>query len=274
MKGTPVPNIWDDIPPINSQAQERLGYPTQKPEALLERILNASSNEGDTVLDPFCGCGTAIHVAERLHRRWIGIDITHLAIALIKNRLYTAFRSDLCPYEVVGDPKDVEGARALAELDRHQFEWWAISLVHARPAHDKKKGADHGIDGYITFFDDGSNIAKRAVVQVKSGHVNRGMIATLNSDRQREKAEVGVFVTLEKDTEPMRKEAAAAGFYQPEYFPGMKVPRIQILSIADLLAGKKVELPIADPSQLATFKKAARVQKGGPIQINLIDRPM
>ena len=147
MKGQPLQALWTDIDPINSQAKERLGYPTQKPEALLERIITTSSNEGDLILDPFCGCGTTINVAERLHRRWIGIDITHLAIALIRNRIQDTFGPELLPYEVIGDPKDMAGARALAEYDRYQFQWWAVGLVSARPAQDKKKGADSGIDG-------------------------------------------------------------------------------------------------------------------------------
>ncbi|HEU0142911.1 MAG TPA: DNA methyltransferase [Bryobacteraceae bacterium] len=262
--GQKVQNLWDDVKPINSQAQERLGYPTQKPEALLERILRASSREGDVFLDPFCGCGTAVHVAEKLRRRWIGIDITHLAITLIRHRLHNAFGRDLEPYEVIGDPKDVESARTLAVLDRYQFEWWALGLVDGRPAHDKKKGADQGIDGLIYFFDDGTNVAKKAVVQVKSGHVTRNQIGDLNHARQREKAEVGVFITLEDATEPMRREACSAGFYQPDYFPGLKVPRIQILTIAELLAGKKVELPMA--AVPATFRKAARAHKNAEPQ--------
>lgn len=271
--GQKLQSLWDDIAPINSQAQERLGYPTQKPAALLERIINASSNEGDIVLDPFCGCGTAVEVAEKLHRRWIGIDITHLAITLIRHRLRTAFGTQLCPYEVWGEPKDLHSAQALAELDRYQFEWWALGLVDARPAQDKKKGADRGVDGYIYFFDDGTNIAKKAVVQVKSGHVTRSQIGDLNNARQRDKAEIAVFITLEEPSGPMLKEAASAGFYQPEYFPGMTVPRMQVLTIAELLAGKKVEVPMLAPA--ATFKSAAPVKKkGGPEQIGFFDKPV
>ena len=172
MPGIAIGDMWDDISPINSQAKERLGYPTQKPQALLERIIGASSNEGDSILDPFCGCGTTINVAERLHRKWIGIDITHLAIALIKNRLHDTFGPELSPYEVIGDPKDLASAQALAEYDRYQFQWWAVGLVNARPAQDKKKGADSGIDGYIYFEDDDSGKAKQIIVQVKSGKVS------------------------------------------------------------------------------------------------------
>ena len=179
MEGNSVDTMWDDVPPIQAQAREHLGYPTQKPEALLERIIRASSNEGDVVLDPFCGCGTAVAAAERLNRRWIGIDITHLAITLIRHRLHDTFGDDLRPYEVIGEPTDVASAQALATQDRYQFEWWALGLVDARPANDKRRGADSGIDGYINFFDDNSGKPKRIIVQVKSGHVNAGQIRDL-----------------------------------------------------------------------------------------------
>src|SRR4030066_1385726 len=185
---------------INPVAAERLGYPTQKPEALLERIINASSNEGDLVLDPFCGCGTSIAVAERLHRRWIGIDITRLAITLMRHRLNNAFGKELSPYEIIGQPKDLESARVLAQESEHsgryQFEWWALGLVDARPAQDKKKGSDKGIDGYINFFDDNSGKAKAIIVQVKSGHVNASHIRDLKGVLEREKAQIGVYITL------------------------------------------------------------------------------
>jgi len=238
-------------------AKERLGYPTQKPEALLERIIKASSNEGDVVLDPFCGCGTAIAVAERLNRQWIGIDLTHLAIALMRHRLDDTFGPGLSDYEVVGDPPDLEGARALAEEDRFKFEWWALGLVDARPAGQQKKGADKGVDGYVFFFDDDSGKAKKLVVQVKSGHVTRSQIGYLKSAMDREKAEVAAFITLEKPTRPMKEEAAAAGFYDP---PGLlpQVPRLQILTIAELLNGKSLDYPRI---QSGTFRKAPRKTK-------------
>ena len=256
MPGVPIQDMWTDIRPVASQAAERLGYPTQKPEALLERIINASSNEGDVVLDPFCGCGTAIAAAERLNRRWIGIDVTHIAITLIRHRLRDSFGEDLRPYSVLGDPKDLPGAAALAQQDRYQFEWWALGLVDARPAQDKRKGADSGVDGYINFFDDGSGKAKRVIVQVKSGHVQRNQIATLKGDMAREKAEIGLFVTLEPPTAPMRNEAAAAGFYEPSHFLDHKFPRVQILTIEALLSGAQAEYPRFAPQ--ATFRKAPR----------------
>ena len=251
-----APRDWWEIPFINQAAKERLGYPTQKPEALLERITKASSNEGDVVLDPFCGCGTTIAVAERLKRCWIGIDITHLAISLMRHRLHDTFGPELAPYEVIGDPKDLSSARALAEENRYQFEWWALGLVDARPAQDKRKGADRGVDGYINFFDDNSGKAKTIIVQVKSGGVKRGDIATLKGDMEREKAPIGVFITLEEPTRPMLQEAAAGGFYEPEHFPGNQYPHLQILTIRELLEGKEAQYPRMAPT--ATFKRAQR----------------
>lgn len=256
-EGVPIIDVIHDINPIGAQASERLGYPTQKPEALLERIITASSNEGDVVLDPFCGCGTTISVAEKLHRKWIGIDITHLAIALMKNRLESAYGAELAPYEIIGDPKDLGSAQALAEQDKHQFEWWAVSLVGARPAQDRKKGADKGIDGINYFFDDESGQAKKMVVQVKGGHVTRNQIATLNSDTDREKAAIGVFITLNEPTKPMREEAAGAGFYEAP--DGTRYPKIQILTIEELLHGRTVDYPRYMHD--VTHKKAQRVSK-------------
>lgn len=254
--GRPLTDVWTDIPPINSQARERLGYPTQKPEALLERIVSASSNEGDVVLDPFCGCGTATAAAERLGRRWIGIDITHLAIALIRHRLYDSFGDDLRQYDVVGDPKDLASAEALAQHDRYQFEWWALGLVDARPAQDKRRGADSGIDGYINFFDDNSGRAKRMVVQVKSGNVNVSQIRDLKGVVEREQAAIGIFITLSQPTRPMRQEALASGLYVPEHFPDLQFQRLQILTIEELLGGSVAEYPRVAPQ--ATFRRAPR----------------
>jgi len=246
-------------------AQERLGYPTQKPEALLERILKASSNEGDLVLDPFCGCGTTINVAERLNRRWIGIDITHLAIALIKNRLHDSFATELCHYEVIGSPKDLSSAHALAKQDRYQFEWWALSLVDARPAQDKKKGTDSGVDGFINFFDDGSGKAKKVIVQVKSGHVTTSQIRDLKAVVDREKAVIGAFITLEPPTKPMLTEALSAGYYSPEHLgKEHTAPKIQILTISELFQGAQIKYPRL---LVSTFKRAQRKYKEtGPKQ--------
>jgi len=260
MPGHPIGDIWTDIPAINSQAKERLGYPTQKPESLLERIIKASSNEGDIVLDPFCGCGTAIAVAERFHRHWIGIDITHLAITLIKNRLRTAFYDELTDYEVIGVPKDLASSRTLARVNRYQFEWWALGLVDARPVQEKKKGADTGIDGVINFIDDPSGKVKKLIVQVKSGKVSVNQIRELKGVLERENAAIGAFITLADPTDPMTKEAATAGFYQPEHLPGMEFPRLQIITIEKLLAGRRLDYPRIAPE--LTFKKAPRQHKG------------
>ena len=262
MPGVPVQNLWADLPVLNNRSKEVLGYPTQKPEALLERIIATSSNEGDLVLDPFCGCGTTLVAAERLKRRWIGIDVTHLAINLMVHRLQDAFGYELGPFEVEGVPKDLESARMLAQgVDRHHFEWWALSLVGARPAQDKKKGADTGIDGLFYFYDDESGTPKKGVVQVKSGHVKSGDIRDFKSVIEREKAAVGLFLTLEEPTEPMTKEAATAGFYEPEHFQGRGVPKLQILTIEKLLQGHRPELLRFAPA--ATFKKAPRRSSGG-----------
>jgi adenine specific DNA methylase Mod len=249
-KGVPLQDIWTDIFPINSQAQERLGYPTQKPVSLLERIIGASSNEGDIVLDPFCGCGTSIHAAQKLKREWIGIDITHLAISLIEKRLKDAFPG--IAFEVHGTPKDLEGARDLAMRDKYQFQWWAVSLVNAVPFAGKTKGADSGIDGLIYFKPEGKTTEK-AIVSVKGGdNVNVAMVRDLAHVVDREKAKIGVFITLADSTGPMRTEAVKTGFYETIYG---KYPKIQILTIRELFDGKQPNIPLVDSS---AFKKAPK----------------
>jgi site-specific DNA-methyltransferase (adenine-specific) len=260
MPGTAVTTVWSDIFPINSQAQERLGYPTQKPIALLERIIQASSNPGDVVLDPFAGCGTTIAAAQKLGRRWIGIDITHLSIALLKYRIESMFPG--APFKVKGEPEDIGAARQLAGDDRYQFQWWALSLVRAKPlggdggGREGKKGADRGVDGVITFLDDNTGKPKRVLVQVKSGHVKSGDIRDLRGTVERENAAMGVFITLEEPTSEMTKEAVSAGFY---HSPGWNkdFPRVQILTISDLLRGAEIKMP----PQFGTFKQAQRVSQ-------------
>ncbi len=263
-KGAPIQDIWTDISKIHNQSRELLGYPTQKPEALLERIIKASSNEGDIVMDPFCGCGTTIAVAERLNRKWIGIDITNLAVTLMKHRLEDTFGPDLSTYEVLGDPKDLHGAKALAEQDKYQFEWWALGKVAARPAQDKKKGADKGIDGYVYFIDDTSGKAKAIIISVKGGHVTVSQIRDLKGVLDRDKAAIGAFITLQEPTKPMKEEAAAAGFYEPELLPGKLYPKMQILTIEEILNGKQLEYPRVAPE--VTFKKAERKGKSGEME--------
>lgn len=256
LEGVAIPDVWTDIAPISAQAQERLGYPTQKPLTLLQRIILASSNEGDVVLDPFCGCGTAVHAAEKLKRRWIGIDVTHLAISLIEKRLNDAFPG--IKYEVHGTPKDQGAAEALAALDKYQFQWWAVSLVNAQPFGDKKKGPDRGIDGFIYFKPDNKNTEK-AIVSVKGGkNVGVTMVRELKAIIDREKAPIGVFISLVPPTSEMRKEAAAAGLYDCGH--KKKYPRLQLFTIEELFAGKKPDIPLVDPT--AAFKKAAKEERG------------
>jgi adenine specific DNA methylase Mod len=248
MRGVQIQDVIEDIPALSAQAKERLGYPTQKPVALMERILSASSNEGDVVLDPFCGCGTTIHAAQKLNRHWIGIDITHLSVSLIEKRLRDAFPA--VKFEVHGTPKDVAGAFALAEADKYQFQWWAVSLVNAVPFGGKKKGADGGIDGHIYFKPDGKTTEK-AIVSVKGGlNVSVPMIRDLAHVVDREKAKIGVFITLAEPTAPMKTEAIKAGYYETEQG---KFPKLQILTIEELFAGKKPLMPWLDPH---AFKKA------------------
>ena len=237
-EGVTVGDVWTDISQLRASMAERLGYPTQKPEALLERIINASSSRDDVVLDPFCGCGTALVAAQRLNRRWIGIDITHLAISAIKWRLAKLFPN--AQYTVLGEPKDLPGAKELADYDKYQFQWWAVSLVGGQPYGDKKKGADTGIDGYLYFMDE-RNKVKKAIVQVKAGTVSVSQIRDLIGVVQREQAEVGVFLCLEPPTKPMQIEANSQGFYHSPL--GKDFPKIQILTLEQLLSGKKPDIP-------------------------------
>jgi len=259
-EGTPMTDVWEDIPPINSQAQERLGYPTQKPEALLDRVISAGSVPGDVVLDPFCGCGTTIASAQRLGRRWIGIDVTHLAIGLIKHRLVNQFGDAITQtYNVVGEPTTVEDAESLAKEDPYQFQFWALGLVGARPSQtEQKKGADRGIDGNIYFHDDPRGKTKRIILSVKAGgNVNVSMVRDLVGTVTREKADLGALLTFTQPTRPMREEAASTGFYTSPM--GGKHAKVQILTIADLLNGKGIDYPSRSQRADLTFRKARRI---------------
>jgi site-specific DNA-methyltransferase (adenine-specific) len=263
-KGIAVQDWWDDIQMLRgiSDTGERLGYPTQKPLTLLERIIQSSSNEGDWVLDPFCGCGTAVAAAHKLNRRWIGIDITHLSISLMKYRLKDMFGLvEKKDYDVIGEPEDLGSARQLARSNRYQFQWWALSLVQAKPlggegGREGKKGADTGIDGVINFVDEKGKL-QRVLIQVKSGHVKSGDIRDLHGVVDREEAAIGVFVTLEPPTQDMVTEAVSAGYFQSKMWQ-KDYPRIQILTVEDLLAGKGIDMP---PSAYGTFKQAEKVKK-------------
>lgn len=274
-RGKSFGDVWTDIPPINSQAKERLNYPTQKPVALLERIIKASSNENDIILDPFCGCGTAIIAAQQLNRKWIGIDITHLSIALQKYRLADSFKLvEKRDYKVIGQPEDLESARQLASGDndsRYQFQWWALSLIKAMPlggetgSKQGKKGSDKGIDGFINFIDEHNGKFKKVIVQVKSGKVKSGDIRDLIGVVQREQAAIGVFITLESPSRDMKEEAVKAGFYFSIGW-NQNYPKIQILTIEELLNSQSVQMP---PANL-TFKVAPKGQQSTKQQGSLL----
>ena len=255
-----IDNVWR-IPCIQPADQtQRMGYPTQKPEALLERVIEASSNEGDVVLDPFCGCGTTIAVAQRMKREWIGIDITHLAIGLIKFRLLHSFgMKPKTDYDVIGEPTTIEGAIQLAEDDRHQFEHWALGLVGAR-ASAKGKGADKGIDGQLSFQEGGVGAPfKRVLISVKSGKVSSRDVRDLRAVVERDKAAIGLLITLEKPSRDMKTEEAEGGFYQS---PWGRHPRIQVLTVRELLDGKQLDMPPIRPGG-TTYKVPRRVDREG-----------
>jgi DNA modification methylase len=244
--GSPLSDSWEVgiIAPIS---KERTGYDTQKPEKLLERVIRSSSNEGDVVLDPFCGCGTAIAVAEQWKRKWIGIDVTHLAINIIRGRMAHA------TFEVKGEPVDVEGATQLASEDPYQFQWWLLGCVGARPVNlTKKKGADSGIDGEFFFRDTPTGAPKRVVISVKGGNLQPAHVRELVGVVQRESAPIGVLLTLRQPTQAMAVEAAKAGFYESR---NGRHPRIQILTASQVLDGRGIDVPGAP---VAGLKKARR----------------
>ena len=259
MPGVPVSTVWDDVPALSGHHTERLGYPTQKPLALLERIIQASSNPGDVVLDPFCGCGTTVAAAQKLERQWIGIDITHLAIGLMRQRLKDMF-ADAAKFKVIGEPTTAEDAAELAATDPYQFQWWALGLVGARPA-DQKKGADQGIDGRLFFHDDPRADAKQIIFSVKAGKIQSPFVRDLVGVINREEAQIGVLISLNEATGPMRAEAASAGLYTSPY-DGRNYPRIQLLTVADLLDGRRIEMPAAMQTNV-THQRAPRAQ-GAP----------
>ncbi len=256
-RGRPLGDVWTDIPPLNSQAAERLGYPTQKPEALLERIIEMSSNPGDVVLDPFCGCGTAIAVSERLERRWLGIDVTFLAIHLIKSRLAEAF-GDALEVEVIREPTTKSEAQELAREDPFQFEVWALSKVKAQNS-DKRKGADRGIDGRLPFHEKTGGKTRQVIISVKSGKTGPQHVRDLRGVIEREEAEIGVLITMREPTAAMRAEAASAGVYRSGS-EGVGTwgehPRIQLLTIQELLEGKRIDKPFNHGSYPRDWREA------------------
>ena len=238
-KGRPRGDVWTDIPPINSQAQERMGYPTQKPLALLERIVSASSNPGDLVLDPFCGCGTAVVAAEKLGRQWIGIDITYIAIDLMVYRLAESFglKRDQ-DYDVLGDPKDAHSAHKLFEQSPKQFEIWAVGLVAGVP--QPGKSGDKGVDGKVYFMDLEEKL-RFAVAQVKGGHLTPGVLRDFAHVIERDRAAMGFFICLATPTKGMYREADELGFFESP--SGRKIPKLQIRTIKELLEGKEFDFP-------------------------------
>ncbi|MCE2465239.1 MAG: restriction endonuclease [Dehalococcoidia bacterium] len=266
-EGIPVGDTWEDIP--IAAGRERLGYPTQKPLALLERIIQASSNEEDVVLDPFCGCGTAVAAAEKLNRQWIGIDITHLAVALMKSRLKTAFGLEPGQdYEVVGEPQDAGSARALWEQDPFQFQFWAVSLLQGQPQLDQRRGADGGIDGTLHFIDGPKRSAHKIIIQVKGGNVSVSQVRDLKGVVEREQASLGLFISLDEPTGPMKTEAASGGFFHSDIWQ-KDYPKIQIRTISEMLGGHGFDLP-PHPSM---YQAAQRVQRTEGHQGELLASP-
>jgi len=254
-KGRTITNNWDDIE--QAGGSESLGYPTQKPQKLLERIIEVSTNKGDLVLDPFCGCGTTIHAAQKLGRQWIGIDVTYLAINLIKRRLKDAF-GDEVPFEERGQPTDFESAKALAELDKWQFQQWALSVIDARPRiQGTGKGADRGVDGLLHFYENRDK-REKILVQVKGGAVRRNDVAALLGDVNNQKFAAGILIILEKPTKSMREEAADAGRYESRLWHDKDYPKIQILTVEGLLSGNE---RVEAPPQMNPFAKAHREGK-------------
>jgi DNA modification methylase len=255
--GKLMDDVWDIT--LAARSGERIGYPTQKPLELLERIIEASSNPGDVVLDPFCGCGTAVDAAQRLGREWVGIDITHLAINLIKRRLKDTYVEDGVDFDVIGEPTDVAGAVELAASDPYQFQWWALGLVGARPA-VQKKGADHGIDGRLLFHDEQGGETKQVIFSVKAGHVTVSHVRDLRGVLDREKAAIGVLISMAHSTGPMRAEAADAGSYAGQW--GQKYPRMQLLTVEQLLDGGGVHMPeLGSMAHSVTHKQAQKAPK-------------
>lgn len=255
-KGSAIGDVWEDIPPINMKAKERLGYPTQKPLALLERIIAASSNPDDVLLDPFCGCGTAVAAAETLGRRWIGIDVTSLATGVIETRMDEQFPE--ADFAVRGLPETFEDAVALFDDDPFQFQWWAAGRIGAYPQNgEEKRGSDRGVDGVIAFYDDASNRAKRCVVSVKGGkHVKPEFVRELLGTVEGTRAQVGVLIVRDRITPEMRRAAAAAGEYHSPN--GHAYPKIQLLTVHDVLADKIPDLPGQESQQRRQERRAAR----------------
>lgn len=263
-------DVWR-MPMLQPASRERLGYPTQKPVALLERIIAMASNEGDVVLDPFCGCGTTIDAAQHLGRRWLGIDITHLAIGLIKHRLLDRYGLDVAKtHRVIGEPTTVDDAAVLAKEDPFQFQAWALGLVGGRIAGSDRKGGDKGIDGRLYFHDSANGPTRQVVLSVKAGHLVPAYVRDLRGVLARERADLGVLISFESASSGMRAEAADAGFYES---PWGKHPRIQLLTVGEILDGRRIDYPVAAN---VTLRRAQRAESGGGDTMELFgtDRPL
>lgn len=263
LDGVSLGDIWTDISPISAHAKERLGYPTQKPLGLLKRIIAASTNPGDVILDPFCGCGTTVEAAQEMGRQWIGIDVTHYAVTLIEARLKA--KHPLASFSVHGRPVDIASARDLARRDKHQFQWWAAWRVGAQTYREEKRGADRGIDGNI-LFKNGPYGDGRIIISVKGGeHVGAQMVRDLRGVIEREGAEMGIFVTLAEPTAPMLREAADAEFVKKSAHG--RLPRLQIVTVEDLLAGRMPKMP---PLPLPEKKLTPSIRKRDKDQLELL----
>lgn len=260
-KGIPAQDVLTDVPSLqkmSAAARERLGYPTQKPLALLERIIVASSNEGDVMLDPFCGCGTAVDAAQKLGRQWLGIDVTHLSIGLIERRMKDRYGEDLA-YEVHGTPNDLASAQKLAAEEPHQFQYWITQAVDGQPYQGGRKGADRGIDGYL-YFTGHDRKTEAAIISVKAGrNVGVAMVRDLKGVIEREKSPIGIFICAVNPTREMEREAAAAGVY--EGADGRTYPRLQIYTLAEYFQGLRPRVPLLD--RQAAYRKAAREGDAG-----------
>lgn len=251
--GVPALDVIADIGPLNNATRERLGYPTQKPRALLDRLIAAATDPGDIVLDPFCGCGTTVHAAQTLGRDWIGIDITHLAIQVIADRL--AQWTPGAQFEILGRPRDLAGAVKLAEIDKYQFQWWATWLCGGQPAGGGKKGADGGVDGTLEFAT-GRGQQDWGIVSVKGGkNVGVDMVRQLEWAVRNEGASLGVLVTLAEPTREMERAAVTAGFVE---LGGARYRRIQIRTIEQLLDGRAIETPFLLSTVQQTPAKSKR----------------
>ncbi|WAB09831.1 DNA methyltransferase [Streptomyces phage TagePhighter] len=242
-RGRPLGDVWTDIPPINSRAAERLGYPTQKPMVLLERIIELATKKGDLVLDPFCGCGTTVDAAQKLDRRWIGIDVTTLAVDLIDARLRHTYGEEIREtYEILGIPRDISGAQALFRRSPFEFERWCVMMLDGQP--NEKQVGDRGIDGVIRFPIDGKGGSDRVLVSVKGGATNPGHVRDLVGTVESQRAAMGVFVCMNEPTKGMVDAANHSGAYNHPA-NGQRYPKVQIISVNDLVNGKRPNMPTA-----------------------------